>query len=155
MLSSGPYDIMQDIDEIKLREEISDLLEVEYLTAATQAVVVPVYGVLYGPCRHPIVCLPTQMHNSTSCVNIFYMVDTGSHDCVLSPVAFSALGASTTTEAERPPCAKRMIINGVHCNVRLCAEGGIPKLGTDFLTLIGATVIVDYRLSTVSICRSA
>eukprot|EP00798_Chlamydomonas_sp_ICE-L_P003644 gene3644-13723_t len=168
MFSAGPYDIvhvrsppsspkapeLQDLKEINLREEASGLLEVEYLSKSVPLVVGgewPVHGVLYGPCKRPLVCLPTQLRWNSPCINVFYLVDTGAPSCELSPAAFSALSADTV-----PPRATRATINGVHCHVHLCARDGnhpdIPVLGADFLTMMCAVLTVNYKLSTVSLC---
>eukprot|EP00798_Chlamydomonas_sp_ICE-L_P020469 gene20469-27258_t len=163
MFSAGPYDIihgsppsspeapegsmLQDLKEINLWEEASGLLEVEYLSTAVPVVVGgewPVHGVLYGPCKRPLVCLPTQLRPNLPCINVFYLVDTGAPTCELSPAAFSALGADAG-----PPRATRATINGVHCHVHLCAQDGnhpdIPVLGADFLTMMGAVLTVTLQ----------
>eukprot|EP00798_Chlamydomonas_sp_ICE-L_P002315 gene2315-8605_t len=172
MFSAGPYNIvqdsppsspeaqegsmLQDLKELNLYQQASGLLDVKYLSA-TPAVeeggVWPVEGVLWGPCKRPLVCLPTQLRASMPCVNVIYLVDTGAPMCELSPTAFSALGSDVV-----PPQATRGFINGVRCHVQLCAQDGnhpdIPVLGADYLTSIGAVVSVDYRQGTISLRRS-
>eukprot|EP00798_Chlamydomonas_sp_ICE-L_P001287 gene1287-32636_t len=168
MFNAGPYDIVQSTPSmlqgdqpacnkhINLQEEASGLLEVEYLSTAVPVEVGgewPVHGVLYGPCKRPLVCLPTQLRNNSPCVKVFYLLDTGANVCELGPTAFSALGAGAV-----PPRATLATVNGVHCHVNLCAQDGnhpdIPVLGADFLTMMSAVLTVDYKLSTVSLAHS-
>ena len=161
MFSAGPYDILhdrsppsspeaqrgsmlRDLKELNLYGEASGLLEVEYLSKADPFVeggVWPVDGVLWGPCKRPLLCLPTQLRKSMPCKNVFYLVDTGAPMSELSPTAFSALGSEAV-----PPRATRGVINGVSCHVQLCAQDGnhpdIPVLGADYLTLMTFVRIV-------------
>ena len=182
LFTAGPYDIgheqspgasspdtsggataggsrLHDLREANLLEEASDLLGVKHLSPAAPPVAEgmwPVQGVLYGPCQRPLVCLPTQLRPDTPCKNIIFLVDTGAPCSELSPAAFSALLGS---DAEPPPRATRGIVNGVHhCELRLCAQDGnhpdIPVIGTDYLSLMGGLLTIDYRLHTVTIGRT-
>jgi hypothetical protein len=148
--------MLQDLVEVNMLEEASDMLEVQHLSTAAQPVtdgVWPVQGVLYGPCQRPLVCLPTQLRAGMPCKSIVFMVDTCAPFSELSPAAFSALGSGTV-----PPRATRGIVNGVHCKLQLCAQNGnhpdIPVLGADYLTVMGGLLTINYKLNTVSIGRA-
>lgn len=164
MITAGPPSspgssggsMLQDLKEVNLSEEASDLLGFKYLSAATPPVldgVWPVEGALYGPCQLPLVCLPTQLRPNMPCKYVIFLVDTGAPISELSPSAFNALGSDAV-----PPRATRGIVNGVHCKLQLCAKDGnhpdIPVLGADYLTMMNGVLTINYKLSTVSIARA-
>eukprot|EP00955_Chlamydomonas_euryale_P041876 352149-Chlamydomonas_euryale.AAC.15 len=159
-LNAGPYDIghddlcsipgisfLHDLTEDDLQSQLSDLLEVKYLEVAHEPTAWPVRGVLFGPCKRPVVCLPTKLRRTL--INVFYLVDTGAHTTELSPSAFSALGS------ESIPSAAYAVINGFKNQVRLCSPTGnhpeIPMLGADFMTEAGIVLTVNYKDKTCSL----
>jgi hypothetical protein len=143
--------LLQDLKEANLIRELSAFLEVEYLSAAKQDSIWPVEGVLYGPCKRPIVCLPTKLRNKPP-KNIFYLVDTGAPITELSPRAFMELGSEST------PAGARAFINGSKCLVQLCDPTGnhpdIPLLGADYMTQEGIILTVNYKTQTVTLDRA-
>jgi hypothetical protein len=162
--NAGPYDIthgealpakksgapvaLQDLTEATLQTVLSALLEVDYLTTAHQDGCWPATGVLYGPCKRPVVCLPTRL-GDRQLKNVFYLVDTGAPETELSARAFVELGADT------PPSAARVVINGCHSFARRCSPDGnhpdIPVLGADFMNQQGLVLTVDYVAQIVSL----
>ncbi len=170
MLTGGPYDIvhdrsppsspgsgsgclLQDLKEVNLYQDASDLLGVKYLSPAASPMdgkAWPVHGALYGLARRSLVSLPTQLRPGMPCVNVFFLVDTGAPITEISPSAFTALGSDAV-----PPLATCGFVNGVPCQLQLCAQGGnhpdIPLLGADYLARIGAVLTVNYKIDTVTI----
>jgi len=146
---AGPT-LLQDLKEANLSRELSAFLEVEYLSAASQDTSWPVSGVLYGPCKRPIVCMPTKIRDKTP-VNIFYLVDTSSPITKLSPRAFLELGSEST------PVGAQAMINDVKCFVQLCDPAGsypdIPVLGADYMSHEGILLTIDYNTQTVTLER--
>lgn len=156
--SSSPAIMLQDLNESVLHVAASDLLEVKYLSPATPPVhggLWPVQGALYGLYKRPLVCLPTQLREDMPCVSIIFLVDTAAPITQLSPAAFRALGSGDV-----PPSAARGIVNGVPCQLRLCAQDGscshpdISVLGVDYLHRMGGLLTIDYNLLSVSIHRA-
>lgn len=103
---------------------------------------------IVGPCKRPLVCLPTAV-GTRSFKNIIYLVDTGAPITELSPHAFDALGV------EAVPVAAHTNLNGQRCHVRLCAQNGnhpdIPVLGADYMSTLQLLLLVNYKANTVTL----
>lgn len=165
--SAGPYQLglddtrrtsmpgesmLQDLKEANLKLELSDLLEVQYLSTATEdGICWPLRGLLFGPCKRPIVCVPTRLRNK-ALKNVFYLVDTGAPKTELSPHAFLELGSEST------PGAAHAVINGFNCQVRLCDPTGnhpdIPVLGADYMFTAGIILTINYKDQTFTLDRA-
>lgn len=173
MLVGGPYDIthepaqpsprtppeegqqqehaslLLDLSEHQLLTEVSDVLGTKHFSHAAGHVPWPVEGVLFGPCKRPLICLPTKLGKG-AWVSIVYLLDTGAPITELSPHAFEALGAEST------PTAAIVSINGQRAEARLCVQGpsgnhaDIPVLGADFMASVRASVQLDYGAGTFS-----
>ena len=148
--TAGGRIMLQDLTEATLLHEASDLLGVRHLSDAAGPVQYPVTGVLYGPCRRPLVCLPTALGAHTY-KNIIYLVSTGAPLTELSPHAFEVLGGA----AEAAPSAAHASINGQRHQVLLCAPNGnhtgVPVLGADGMAALGLKLHINYKAATVTL----
>ncbi|GIL92452.1 hypothetical protein Vretimale_6436 [Volvox reticuliferus] len=151
MYGGGPYDITS-LKEANLYAEVSDLLGKRYLSEADNiGVQQEVEGILWGPARRPLVCLPVQLHSGKP-INVFLLVDTVAPVTQLSPSVFNALGSDSI-----PSAAIVNLAGFRHTHVLLCDQGehsnhkDIPILGADFLTENRCLLEVDYLLKTVRI----
>jgi len=139
--------LLLDLSEYQLLTEVSDVLGTKHFSHAAGHVPWPVEGVLFGPCKRPLICLPTQLGKGVW-VSIMYLLDTGAPITELSPHAFEALGAECT------PTAAIVSINGQRAEARLCVQGpsgnhaDIPVLGADFMASVRASVQLDYGAGT-------
>ncbi|GFR46439.1 hypothetical protein Agub_g8013 [Astrephomene gubernaculifera] len=151
MFGGGPYELL-DLKETNLYAKVSDILGIKYLSEADSIdVQQEVEGILWGPARRPLVCLPVQLCKGKA-VNVFLLVDTSAPVTELSPSVFTALGCDTI------PKAAIVNLGGFsRTRVRLCDQGehsnhrDIPILGADFLADNKCLLEVNYPLKTVKI----
>ena len=143
-------EVLQDLTESNLVNEASELLGVTHLSDAQGPVPFPVTGMLYGPCRRPLVCLPTALKGGTY-KNIIYMVHSGAPVTELSSRAFEVLGSEVT------PAAAYAMVNGQRLPVLLCTptgdHPGIPVLGADSMSKMGLELRIDYVEDTVTLLK--
>lgn len=153
MFVGGPYNInnknepvyTHTTSEVELLSNASALLDVQHLSEAAGPVTWPVRGILYGPCKRPLVCLPTALGTTTSTFrNIIYLVDSCAPTTELDPYAFGAFGDEAVTFAAHAN------INGMRCHVRRGARD-IPVLGADYMSHCNLSVLVDYKANTVTL----
>jgi hypothetical protein len=167
---AGPYDVvhsmiadtssdclLSDLKESLLFTEVSDLLEIVYLSIYDGVFDIKkgyaghgICGTVYGPHSRPIVCLPVRIGKNTQ-LNVHFLVDTGAPRSEIPGYVFDKLKPS----AENLPSVFNGIIANQSIQLGICSPTGnhfdIPLLGQDFLKLIKATLIVDYDTNSTKI----
>lgn len=143
-----PRDIPCEITESNLFSEVAALLDVEHLADVDESDAPwPLRGVLFGPCRRPMVCVPVQLEAGGPVKNVICVVDPNEPVTRLSRAALSRFLPGA------PPAAARARLNGVAC-VPWRIEPGRPDvtvLGADFLAAARAILCLDYVTQTVTI----
>ena len=157
-MAGGPFDIptyahpyehsctpcfLSDLQHAHLQNEVSDLLEVNYLSGVDipDSIPWPAEGVLFGSYKRPMVWLPVAIKRfKPRCV--IFLVDTGAPRVELCPQVFEAFGLENT------PKATTATINGINCEVHLTSKEGnhydINVLGANYLSKLRASLVVDY-----------
>jgi len=150
MFVGGPYNISHRDEPAGTTPpselaEASALLDAEHLSdAAGGPATWPVSGILYGPCKRPLVCLPTAL-GAGAFKNVIYLVDPGAPTTELSPHVFGALGAGAA------PAAALANINGARSHARLNTQDDTPVLGADYMSNLHLTLHLDYKSNTVTL----
>ena len=125
----------------------------KHLSDAAGPVPWPLRGWLYGPCKRPLVALPTAI-GKHSFKNVIFLVDTGAPITELSPHAFEALLGGV---AESIPTSTAAKLNGQRHQVYLCAPAGnhpdIPVLGADAMAALGLELRVNYVTGAVTLLK--
>ena len=103
---------LSDVDEAKLKTAVAELLGVGYLTRAEPAARFPVRGAVYGRLERLMVNLVVQRPATGLCLNVIFLVDTGSAFTYLTPLAFEALGF-----ADSVPSTAVLSVHGVALTV--------------------------------------
>lgn len=152
MYGGGPY----DVEESDILNECSALLSVRHCSHAAGPVAWPTTGVLYGPYKRPVVCLPVAL-DSGSFKNVVFLVDTGAAVTELTFHAYASLCLLPLADAGVPPAA-RANINGrrVNLHVRPAAAAvgsrlDIPVLGADALAALGVELRINYASGVVTL----
>lgn len=129
---------------LKLLSEASALLDVKYLEDASGPVEWPVHGILYGPYKYPLICLPTASSVDGAFRNIIYLVNPCAIKTELEPIAFCSL-----FDEKAMSFAAHADINGTQCHVHN-GKLGISVLGADYMSHCKLTLLIDYATNTVT-----
>jgi hypothetical protein len=125
---------------------IGDELGAHRLTPAAADGVLPASGILYGTNKR--VFLPLTVRKKDTCVNVLFLLDTGSATTFLRTDTFRALGF-----AESIPKETNVHVHGVALPVSL-SHGHfdtVDLLGQDFLSATRGKLVVDYGSLTVTV----
>lgn len=146
--------LLQDLSEGNLLCEASEYLNVRHLSDADRLRPWPLTGSLYGPCKRPLVCLPTAI-GGRGFKSIIFLVDTGAPITELSPRAIEALLGGA---AQAIPASTTANLNGHLHQIYLCAPAGnhpdIPVLGGDAMAALGLELRINYVTSKVTLLKA-
>jgi hypothetical protein len=110
--------LLLDLQEANLYTDVSDLLQVPYLSTAAGSHDWPVQGVLYALAKRPLLSLPVQLKRGPP-VNVHFLVDPGAPTTEISAAAFSGLRCSNI-----PSAAKVMLAGCPNVEVHLSDPAG-------------------------------
>lgn len=139
--------MLQDVTDEELHTSVAEVLGLDYLSAAAPPQptdgMIKYAGVLYGQYCRPIVSMPVQVRST--CLNVFFLVDTGSPFTFLSSKALHALGFT-----EHVPDRARVTLGGyskfyVQLSPLEKHFKDINVLGADFLERADAELNVKYK----------
>ena len=149
-----------DVNHELLMSEISDRLGVTYLSPAENLpkewTLPNVSGILFGPNFRPVINLAISSKKYKKCINIIFLVDTGSPYLYICEQALEALGF-TENIPKSLDVVYRDTLHIASISPKLTPDGrqdhfqDINLIGSDFLKTAFANLIVDYRNNEVTI----
>ena len=143
------YDVLlSDVGHIDLIENISQRLNVIYLSRGEVGYLKSVDGILYGTNARPMVNLVVSSKYHKVPINMIFMVDTCSPSLFVCDLAMKALGFTDDIPTNFDLCFG----GSTHEAVR--KEGhykNINIIGATFLTKMRAKVTVDYKNNQVTL----
>ncbi len=131
--------MLLDCHEVDLKNLVSNVLDIPFLSEASELPTWPIHGILFGEHERPFVNLIVESKKGK--VNVFFIVDTGSPHVFISQSTFIALGYS-----QMAPSQAELIVHGfshpVFLSVNHFAE--VNLIGASFLSKIRGQVQIDY-----------
>ena len=155
------YDIfLPDVSHELLMSEISGRLGVTYLSPAEnlpkERTLPSVSGILFGANYRPMINLAISSKRYKKCINIIFLVDTGSPYLYICEQALEALGFT-----ENIPKSLDVVYRDTHhiasISPKFLPDGrqghfqDINLIGSGFLKTLSANLFVDYRNNEVTI----
>lgn len=124
-------------------------LQAQLLSVATADGSLPANGILYGPNKRIFVALTVRKREK--CVNVLFLLDTGSATTFLRQDTFEALGY-----AEGIPKETNVLVQGVTMPVSVSHAHfhNVDLLGQDFLSARRGKLVVDYGSMTAVLTGS-
>jgi hypothetical protein len=124
------YDVyIADVTESDLNNDISNQMNIKYLSEAKNEEIWPLNGIFYGINRRCIVCCSVKRKNMEKAINVFFILDTGSPYTYLTANVIDKLGLSYVPKSF--PC----LINNKWTDVAISHSNfeNVNLLGANFL----------------------
>ena len=129
-LASDADVLITDLKVVDLYNDVSTVLQCEYLSLSDNKVCWPLMGVIYGSRKRLMMAVPVTWQDK--CVNVHFLFDTGSPITFVGSTVLKALGVETWQLG-----AGYLKINGVASEVSISDDDerlqGINLLGMDYL----------------------